>query len=273
MMNEPKDFFKDLFSLEGKTAVITGGSQGIGEDMTRTLALAGSNVALANRTAETGEKMAAWVREHGRDGRYFHCDVAQKSSVEAMVEAVENDMGPVDILVNCAGINCLKNALEFSEQEVLDIMHVNLAGVFWCCQAMGRKMVERGRGKIVNVSSMLSKIAWVQRAPYAASKGGVRQLTRVLSIEWASHGVTVNAIAPGSIKTPMFEKACERDPDFRQKITDLIPIGRPGLVEDHRGVLLLLCSKAGDYITGQTIFVDGGLSVDGAHTLRLADKY
>lgn len=272
MPNNSKDFIYDLFSIEGKTAIITGGSQGIGEDLTRTLAMAGANVALANRNVEKGESMASWVREQGRTGRHYPCDVSNKSEVEQMAAAVEEDMGPVDILVNCAGINRLKNALDFTEKDVVDIIHTNLLGVFWCCQAVGRKMVERRCGKVINISSMLSEIAWFQRAPYAASKGGVRQLTRVLSIEWASFGVTVNAIGPGSIKTPMFEKACERDPEFLKKITDLIPMGRPGLPEDHRGALLLLCSKAGDYITGQTLMVDGGLSVDGAHTLRLAGQ-
>ena len=272
MHNNPEEFIYDLFSLEGKNAIITGGSQGIGEDLTRTLAMAGANVALANRNVERGESMAHWVRELGRTGRHYPCDVSNKSEVEQMAAAVEKDIGPVDILVNCAGINRLKNALDFTEKEVVDIIHTNLMGVFWCCQAVGRKMVERRRGKVITISSMLSEIAWFQRAPYAASKGGVRQLIRVLSIEWGPYGITVNAIAPGSIKTPMFEKACERDPEFLKKITDLIPMGKPGLPEDHRGALLLLCSKAGDYITGQTLMVDGGLSVDGAHTLRLADE-
>ena len=137
MPDNVKDFLYDLFRLEGKNAVITGGSQGIGEDLTRTLALAGANVALANRNVEKGEAMARWVREQGRNGRHYPCDVTDKTAVEQMAAAVENDMGPVDILVNCAGINRLKNALDFSEEEVVDIIHTNLLGVFWCCQAVG----------------------------------------------------------------------------------------------------------------------------------------
>ena len=259
--------------LAGRVAIITGGGRGIGKAGALEFVREGATVVISD-IAEHDEvkETLSQIEGMGGKGIFVQTDVGDENQVISLVDHTVETYGKVDILVNCAGINRLKNALDFTEKEVVDIIHTNLMGVFWCCQAVGRKMVERRRGKVITISSMLSEIAWFQRAPYAASKGGVRQLIRVLSIEWGPYGITVNAIAPGSIKTPMFEKACERDPEFLKKITDLIPMGKPGLPEDHRGALLLLCSKAGDYITGQTLMVDGGLSVDGAHTLRLADQ-
>ncbi len=252
--------YEEMFDLKGKVAIVTGGNSGIGLSMAQTLAKAGVNVAIVNRRAEEGQKAADSMRDQGGEAQAFPADVSKKDEVEAVIKAVEEQMGPVDILVNSAGINIRKKALEYDLSEWQQILDINLMGTFIACQAVGRRMVDRRKGRIVNISSIAGNIGMTDRAPYCASKGGVSQLTKVLAIEWAPYGVTVNAIGPGFIRTPLIS-ALFKNPDFQEMVRNSTPMGRIGETEDLQGILLVLCSKAGDYITGQTIYIDGGWSV------------
>ncbi len=252
--------FEKIFDLKDKVAIITGGSSGIGLAIAQTLGYAGVKIAVVNRTETAGKKAAFGLNEEGIEAKAFPCDVSRKEDVETMVEAVEETLGPVDILVNSAGINIRKKALEFESAEWNQILDINLKGTFLTCQTVGRRMVERRSGHIVNISSVAAFIGLTDRAPYCASKGGVSQLTKVLAIEWATSGVTVNAIGPGYVRTPLITELL-KDSAFQKRIDTQVPMKRIAETEDLQGILLVLCSKAGAYITGQTIYVDGGWSI------------
>ena len=252
--------FEKIFDLENKVGIVTGGSSGIGFAIARALGYAGVKIAIVNRHEASGSEAAANLCEDGIEAKAFSCDVSIKDDVEAMVEAVEKALGPVDILVNSAGLNIRKKALEFDPAEWDQILDTNLKGSFLTCQAVGRRMVQRRCGHIVNISSIAAFIGLSDRAPYCASKGGVSQLTKVLAIEWAANGVTVNAIGPGYVRTPLIAELME-DNSFQKTVRAQVPMQRIAEAEDLQGILLVLCSKAGAYITGQTIYVDGGWSV------------
>jgi NAD(P)-dependent dehydrogenase (short-subunit alcohol dehydrogenase family) len=252
--------FEKIFDLKDKVGIITGGSSGIGLGIAQTLGYAGVKIAVVNRTETTGREAAVGLNEEGIEAKAFPCDVSKKEDVEAMVESVEETLGPVDILVNSAGINIRKKALEFDPAEWNQILDTNLKGTFLTCQAVGRRMVKRRSGHIVNISSVASLIGLTDRAPYCASKGGVSQLTKVLAIEWATSGVTVNAMGPGYVRTPLITGLME-DTGFQKMISTQVPMKRIAETEDLQGIILVLCSKAGAYITGQTIYVDGGWSI------------
>ena len=255
-----KQIFEKIFDLKDKVGIITGASSGIGLAVAQTLGYAGVKIAVVNRTKTTGKEAAAGLNDEGIEAKAFPCDVSSKEDVEAMVAAVEQILGPVDILVNSAGINIRKKALEFDLAEWNQILDINLKGTFLACQAVGRRMVERRCGRIVNISSVAASIGLTDRAPYCASKGGISQLTKVLAIEWAASGVTVNAIGPGYVRTPLITGLME-DWGFQKMIESQVPMKRIAETEDLQGILLVLCSKAGAYITGQTIYVDGGWTI------------
>ena len=259
-MGMRNQLFEKLFDLKDRVGIITGGSSGIGLAIARTLGYAGVKIAVVNRAAAAGKEAAAGLCKEGIEAKAFPCDVSRKDDVEAMVKTVEETIGPVDILVNSAGINIRKKALEFEPAEWDQILDINLKGTFLACQAVGRKMVERRSGRIVNISSIAAFNGLSDRAPYCASKGGVSQLTKVLALEWATSGVTVNAIGPGYVRTPLITGLLQ-DPAFQKTVQAHVPMNRIAEPEDLQGILLVLCSKAGAYITGQTIYVDGGWSI------------
>lgn len=252
--------FEELFNLENKVGIVTGGSSGIGAALSQILGEAGGKIAVVNRTKDKGEAFAASLREKNIKAEAFSCDVSKKDEVDAMVEAVEKTLGPVDILVNAAGINIRKKAIEFEPHEWDQILDINLKGTFLTCQAAGKRMLKRGSGRIVNISSIASAIGLFDRAPYCASKGGINQLTKTLAIEWAMSGVTVNAIGPGYVRTPLIVELLD-DPGFKETVRTQIPMQRIAETEDLYGIFLVLCSDAGSYITGQTIYIDGGWTV------------
>ena len=252
---------KRLFDLKDKVAMVTGGSRGIGFSMAKTLADHSANIVVINRRKEEGQKAAEEIRKCGVKCLAIRADVSQKEDVVNMVKKSLEEFQSIDILINCAGINIRKPALEFEEEEWDKIIDINLKGTFLCCQQVGKTMVQRRKGKIITVSSIGSLTAMWDRGPYCASKAGVSQLTKTLALEWSPYNVNVNAIAPGVIVTPLTEKLLEKGTEQYEKHMAKIPMGRFGKREDLIGCVVFLASSASDYINGQTIFIDGGWTI------------
>jgi NAD(P)-dependent dehydrogenase (short-subunit alcohol dehydrogenase family) len=243
--------------LDGRVALVTGGSRGLGLGMGLALAHAGADIALAARTVEQLEGAAELVRATGRQALILPTDVSKVDAVRDMVRKTAAHFGRLDILVNGAGINIRKPAGEFTEADWDELMAINIKSVFFASQEAARYMRQAGKGKIINLGSLSFEIVVPRVALYAVSKGGMRQLTRALSVEWAKDHINVNAIAPGRFWTVMTDSVFSND-DLYDSAVSVIPWGRPGVPADLAGATVLLASDAGDYITGQTIVVDGG---------------
>ena len=250
-----------MFDLTGKIAIVTGGNQGIGLGITRGLAGAGATVVIANRRAAEGQKAAESLQKEGFNVIAIPTDVSQKASVAAMVEKVMNEYKKIDILVNNAAVIIRKPLEDFEEDEWDTILNTNLRGLFLCCQLVGREMIKRKKGKIINISSVLSQVVQSGRGVYATAKAGVSHLTRALAMEWSKYNININAIGPGVTMTPINQKYFEENPDDLKKIIEGIPIGREAYPRDYAGAAVFLASDASDYVTGQTLLVDGGLTI------------
>ncbi|HVF28499.1 MAG TPA: SDR family NAD(P)-dependent oxidoreductase [Pyrinomonadaceae bacterium] len=254
----PRRNVLDLFRLDNRRALVTGGNRGLGRVIAEALAQAGADVAIVSRTLSdcraTAEELASST---GRRVVGIAADVTQSSDVERLAAAVETELGQVDILVNNAGLNVRGAAEELSEADWDAVISTNLKAPFLCGRAFGPRMCRRGWGRIINLGSILSVVALPGRAPYASSKAGVINLTRVLALEWASQGVTVNAICPGPFATDM-NKQLLNDPAAYQAFVAKIPVGRWGELHEIAGAALFLASDAASYITGSALFVDGG---------------
>ncbi|MBL7126149.1 MAG: glucose 1-dehydrogenase [Dehalococcoidales bacterium] len=250
-----------MFDLTGKIAIVTGGNQGIGLGITRGLAGAGATVVIANRRAAEGQKAAEALQKEGFNIIAIPTDVSQKASVAAMVEKVMNEYKKIDILVNNAAVIIRKPLEDFEEDEWDTILNTNLRGLFLCCQLVGREMIKRKKGKIINISSVLSQVVQSGRGVYATAKAGVSHLTRALAMEWSQYNININAIGPGVTMTLINQKYFEENPDDLKKIIEGIPIGREAYPRDYAGAAVFLASDASDYVTGQTLLVDGGLTI------------
>jgi NAD(P)-dependent dehydrogenase (short-subunit alcohol dehydrogenase family) len=250
-----------LCDLSGKIAIVTGGNQGIGLAIAWGLAGAGATVVIANRRADEGKKAAESLKKEGLSTAAIPVDISKLSSIEELVKKTMEKFGKIDILVNNAGVVLRKPALDFTEAEWDRIIDTNLKGTFFCCQAVGREMVKRQTGKIINVSSVVSQVAQVDRSVYSASKAGVSHLTRALALEWAPFHVNVNAIGPGVTHTDINRQYFKDHPEVLQAFIDDIPMGRAGNVDDCIGAVVFLASDASDFITGQTLLVDGGMTL------------
>jgi NAD(P)-dependent dehydrogenase (short-subunit alcohol dehydrogenase family) len=248
----------DRFRLDGKVALITGGGQGLGKTMATALAQVGADVALAGRTVARCDETAAGIASAtGRRCIGVQCDVTNAADVERLVSQVEAQLGRIDILVNNAGNNIRGSIEQLSEQDWDSVLDTNLKGTFLCSRLVGPKMVSRGWGRVINLGSILSVIALPGRAPYAAAKAGVLNLSRVLALEWAGKGVTVNAICPGPFGTEM-NRALLDDPVKYQEFVKQIPMGRWGELEELEGAVVFLASDASSFVTGSALFIDGG---------------
>lgn len=250
------------FSLVGRVALVTGGGQGIGREIVRTLAAAGADVAIADLNPASAASAAAEAVGLGRRAMSVRVNVADTDEVEAMTQAVIAGLGGVDILVNNAGICINKTALEMSPDEWLRVMSINLNGVFWCSRSVGRHMVERGRGAIVNIASMSGSVVnWPQpQAAYNVSKAGVIHLTKSLASEWAASGVRVNSVSPGYIGTEMTRLGMAT-PGWGETWLARTPMGRLGEPVDVARAVLYLASDAASYATGTDLIVDGGYAI------------
>lgn len=245
------------FSLNGQVALVTGASRGIGHDLVLALAAAGATVAAAARSAEDVAALVDQVRSLGGTATAVELDVTDLAGIEPAVRGVVDDHGRIDILVNNAGVGANHDALEVTESDWDDMMDVNLKGLFFVTQAVARSMVPRGYGRIVHLSSQAGLVGIRRHAVYSASKGGVNMLTRVLALEWAPHGITVNAVAPTFIRTPGTAERLD-DPDFAADVLARIPVGHFGTTADVAGAVIYLASPAAGLVTGTVLPVDGG---------------
>ena len=251
----------NIFDLSGKVAIVTGGNQGIGFGIAKGLASAGATVVIANRRATEGQNAAESLKKKGLNAVAIPTDVSRKSSVASLVSKVVSDFGKIDILVNNAAVIVRKPIEDFTEEEWDQIMNTDLRGLFLCCQLVGREMIKKKKGKIINISSVLSQIVQPGRSVYAIAKAGVSHLTRALALEWGKYNINVNAIGPGLTITPLNKKYFEENPEDLKNIVASIPRGREAYPQDYAGAAIFLASDASDYITGQTLLVDGGMTI------------
>jgi NAD(P)-dependent dehydrogenase (short-subunit alcohol dehydrogenase family) len=245
--------------VDGKVAIVTGAGSGLGKSIALALAAAGADLVVTELPGRVSDAHATarLVRNEGRVVLPVTLDVTSMKSIQRMVARVLRQFGRIDILINNAGINIAKMALDVTEQDWDRVLDVNLKGVFFCSQLVGREMIKRRSGKIINMASQNGVIGYYQRAAYCSSKAGVVNLTRVLAIEWAPHHINVNAIGPTFILTPLTQKLF-RDKQFSREVLRRIPLGRLGKPEDVAGAAVFLASAAADMITGHTLLVDGG---------------
>jgi NAD(P)-dependent dehydrogenase (short-subunit alcohol dehydrogenase family) len=260
----PRDdeFEMPSLRLDGRAALVTGGSRGLGLGMALALAHAGSDIALAARTVGQLEQAAGLVLATGRQALILPTDVGDIAAIRTTVQQAADHFGRLDILVNGAGMNFRQPADTFTEAEWDHLMTVNLKSVFFACQEAAKVMRRQGQGKIINLGSLSFEIIVPNVALYAISKGGLRQLTRALAVEWARDRINVNAIAPGRFWTALTDTVFSNE-ELYESTVSVIPQGRPGIPSDLAGATVLLASDASDYITGQTIVVDGGWLVGG----------
>jgi len=247
----------EKMSLKGKAGIVTGVSRGLGKGIAIGLAQAGADLAITGRNLEKIERVAEEIKSWGGEVLPLQVEVTRKEDIDRMVGKTLERFGKIDFLFNNAGKITRVPSEEFSEKDWDEEINVNLKGTFLCCQAVGRVMIKQKRGKIINISSVASFIGGKNIPAYSASKGGVSQLTKSLASDWAKYNIRVNAIGPGYFMTD-FTEALRRDPERFSAINARIPLGRWGEPEDLAGIAVFLASDASDYITGQTIFVDGG---------------
>ena len=254
----------NFFDLSGRVAVVTGASRGLGQYFSRALGRAGARLIITSRKAGDCDAFIGELAALGVEARALTLDVRDRDSIAAFGPAAEGLAGElggtVDILVNNAGCNIRKPALDVSWEDWNTVVDTNLRGAFFVAQAVARGMVERGYGRIINISSVTSVFGYAGLAPYGASRGGIRQLTMSLADDWGKRGVTVNALAPGWFETEQ-NKVMYQNEEWVEYLKERIPLNRPGAPDDLDGAVVFLASEASRYITGQTLLVDGGITV------------
>ncbi len=254
------------FDLTGKVAIVTGTSRGLGQYMGRALARAGADLVITSRSRDSLGAFQAEVEALGRRALPLELDVCDYESIQAMAAAAHEHYGRIDILVNNAGCNIRKPAVEVTWDDWNTVLDTNLRGTFFVAQAVAKKMIPRGTGRIINIGSVTCVFGYAGMAPYCASRGGVKQLTMSLADDWGRHGITVNCLAPGWFKTAQNAVMYE-DKEWVAYLCDRIPLERPGLPSDLDGAVVFLASDASAYITGQTLLVDGGISTGATRAL------
>jgi NAD(P)-dependent dehydrogenase (short-subunit alcohol dehydrogenase family) len=259
-----------FFDLSGRVALVTGASRGLGQYFGRALARAGSDLVITSRRAEDLRDFQREIESLGRRAVGVALDVRDHASIQQMAEKAEAAYGQIDILVNNAGCNVRKPALDITWDDWNLVLDTNLRGTFFVAQAIARRMIPRGYGRIINIGSVTSVFGYAGLAPYTASRGGVKQLTMSLADDWGQHGITVNCLAPGWFRTEQ-NKVLYENKEWVEYLSDRIPVKRPGQPHDLDGAVVFLASEESRYITGQTLLVDGGIST-GATRATVAKK-
>ncbi len=249
-----------LFDLTGRAAIVTGGSRGLGVSFARGLAKAGCNLTIAARNLEQLREVAADLEQYGGKVLAVQADICDAAQVEAMVEQAVHAYGKLDILVNIAGISAVADAENMDENQWQSVLDTNVTGLFRCAQTAGRRMIEQGSGKIVNIASMYSftGASFVPQVSYVTSKAAVLGMTRELAVEWAPKGLQVTALAPGFYRSDQTVWAFEDNKELGEKLLARVPMGRLGALEELEGTIVYMCSRAADYMTGQALILDGG---------------
>jgi NAD(P)-dependent dehydrogenase (short-subunit alcohol dehydrogenase family) len=250
--------------LTGRTAVVVGGTSGIGRALALALAESGADVVATSRRAELVEATAAEIEARGRRSLRIASDVSDRQSLQAVRDACIDAFGKVDILVNCAGRTKRTPTLELDENEWRDIVDTNLTGTLRGCQVFGEHMIARRYGRIINIASLTSFVSMHEVAAYSASKAAVASLTKTLAIEWARHGVCVNAIAPGVFRTALNQRLLD-ETERGKELLLRTPMGRFGRVEELAGAAVFLASEAASFVTGEVLVVDGGFLASGVN--------
>jgi NAD(P)-dependent dehydrogenase (short-subunit alcohol dehydrogenase family) len=248
--------------LASKTAVVIGGTSGIGLTLARGFAEAGANVVPSGRRPDLVRQAACDIQKMGRKSLAQPCDVTDRDSLEALQKAVVKEIGPVDILVNCAGTTRRTPVLEVNDAEWNRIFEINLNGTLRACQVFGRAMIERNYGRIINIASLSSFVAWHEVAAYGASKSAVASLTKSLAVEWARHGICVNALVPGVFRTDMNSALLDGTPRAHEVLLRT-PMRRFGKLDELVGAAVFLASDAASFVTGHLLVVDGGFLASG----------
>lgn len=250
---------KNFFDLTGKVALVTGASRGLGQYFGRALAQAGADLIITARKQEDTAAFAKEIEGIGRRVVGLALDVRDEASIRKMADDAQAAFGQIDILVNNAGCNVRKPAVDITWEDWNKVLDTNLRGTFFVAQAIARHMIPRKRGRIINIGSVTSVMGYAGLGPYTASRGGVKQLTMSLADDWGRHGVTVNCLAPGWFRTEQ-NKVLYENQKWVEYICDRIPLKRPGKPNDLDGAVVFLASDASEYMTGQTLLVDGGIS-------------
>ena len=255
-----------FFDLSGRVALVTGTSRGLGQSFARALARAGADLVITARRKDDLREFQREIEGLGRRALPLDLDVRDQGSITRMAEAALAGYGKIDVLVNNAGCNIRKPALDVTWEDWNTILDTNLRGSFFVAQAIGRHMVVRGYGRIINIGSVTAVAGYAGLAPYGASRGGIKQLTMSLADDWGPHGVTVNCLAPGWFKTAQNARMYE-DEEWVAMLKERIPMRRPGQAGDLDGAVVFLASEESRYVTGQTLLVDGGISVGAVRAL------
>jgi NAD(P)-dependent dehydrogenase (short-subunit alcohol dehydrogenase family) len=256
-VEEREDMTKGLFDLTGKVAAVTGSGRGLGRTIAIGLASYGANVVVCSRTQAQVEKVAGEIQALGKKALALTVDTSRKADVDRMVEAAVKTFGRIDVLVNNAGIDIMKPAVDYTEDEWDQVLAINLKGYFLCAQAAGRVMIEQTSGSILMNSSIAGVVGMATLAPYSASKGGIHQLVKTLAIEWAPYNVRVNAFAPG-----YFENIMEGGTSANaERVRTWTPMARRGRPEELIGPTVFLASEASSFVTGAILSVDGGWTI------------
>lgn len=244
---------RNIFDISGKVAIVTGAGQGLGASMAHALAAADASVVCASRTLSTADEVCHEISNNGGSCISVQVDVGNSLSVENMVKQTLQKYGKIDILINNAGINNRELCVDMSEEQWDDVIRVNLKGIFLCSRAVGPTLIKNRSGKVINITSVMGSAALPTRGAYSSTKAAVIQFTKVLALEWAPYNINVNALGPGYFKGRMNSSLVDAE-----AILNRIPMGRMAEPEELNGTLLYLSSEASNYVTGHTLFVDGG---------------